>query len=294
MSDKHIIESLSDVVKAGVASIDRDMKELERLQQTQSAVNDFAIASYRKAIATMKKKCLSMSTIYGIKYPTHIVMLSGGSRKSISVDRDNVTLETKSSVGEFVISPIDNFLNYSRTMPIASTSALLRVMSDDTVMLDSYAVLYDIHSNVFYTSAIGNGMYMNDLKIRVSNTSAIESACTAIHGFENAARFSTNLTKQQLMSVKNATMRFASTVTINSTNLALAYLASGKLDAVIDLDVMDEYSIASGMFLLKESGGIVSTLSGNDGSMDNILSSGTLVATNALIHDKILNAINIK
>ena len=71
-----------------------------------------------------------------------------------------------------------------------------------------------------------------------------------------------------------------------STAIDLAYVASGKLDAFLGYG-MKHWDFAAGALLVKESGGFVTDLFGND----NFTSSHHIVAANKKCNEIILNDI---
>ena len=72
-----------------------------------------------------------------------------------------------------------------------------------------------------------------------------------------------------------------------SQALELAYIARGKLDGTLCIKSRG-FSSAAGVLILREAGGQVSDLEGFEFNNN----SRTLLATNSLLHDSILNLIN--
>ncbi|MFZ3150033.1 MAG: inositol monophosphatase family protein, partial [Methanothrix sp.] len=81
--------------------------------------------------------------------------------------------------------------------------------------------------------------------------------------------------------------------TLGSTSLEMALVASGRLDAFVDLrGMMRVVDIAAGKIILEEAGGVVTDGSGNALQLDcNMWQKRDLIGSNGLQHAELLKLI---
>jgi myo-inositol-1(or 4)-monophosphatase len=77
---------------------------------------------------------------------------------------------------------------------------------------------------------------------------------------------------------------------LGSVALELCYVASGKLDALVDIrGALRVTDVAAGQLILKEAGGLVTDRKGNSLTLpDNVISRIEMVASNGHVHEKLL------
>jgi myo-inositol-1(or 4)-monophosphatase len=81
--------------------------------------------------------------------------------------------------------------------------------------------------------------------------------------------------------------------TLGSASLEMALVASGKLDAFVDLrGMMRVVDVAAGKLLIEESGGIVTDANGDELHLDgNMWQKKYLIGSNGLQHEDLLHLI---
>lgn len=296
MSDKYFIEQLSAVVKSAVNIIARDLREIGGLQGSRSSVTmEFATRSYSRVARVIHKALMDVSKLYAIETPKQIKLYMDGARKLISTSDINSTdhsiLNTESILGTFAINPIGGIANFARAIPLINVDISVQTNGEQLHYPSmSHAIMYNLNENVFLTATTHNGAYLDNNKIKISSISNINNAYAIIEGFESAARFGTHPSydKHLLLAIKNLSMQCSSNLKLGNTSLALAYLACGRVDFVIDLDISDPLEIAAGFFIAKESGAMITTIDGRSSDVKDMIQDRALIASNGIIHDSLI------
>jgi len=174
----------------------------------------------------------------------------------------------------FMVAPIDGFANFAHGNGDFAVSVAL---FENNVLID--AVVYSpIFDELFFTEkgcgAFKEG-FRNYERMRVAGAKNIEKALLACNA--NIKVLSNACALSQNIRVKG------------SIALDLAYVAAGKLDAVIAADV-SVASLAAGILLVKEAGGYIFAIGETDIRSENlnkVLFGGNIVATNEALKQKI-------
>tara|TARA_Y100001970_G_scaffold170751_1_gene208694 strand:- start:267 stop:674 length:408 start_codon:yes stop_codon:yes gene_type:complete len=127
----------------------------------------------------------------------------------------------------------------------------------------------------------GNGAYLNNSRIRVSNKSDFKNSCLVTGGPKVSSKKREFIFKEyQKISVEvNSHVRKS-----GSAALDIAYVASGRYDGYWHREI-NYWDIAAGLILVKESGGFVESLNGN-GFLEKKID---IIATNSKIHKELRN-----
>lgn len=178
---------------------------------------------------------------------------------------------------QWVIDPLDGTTNFLRAIPHYAVS--IGVMVDAVL---EHAVVYDPAKNELYRASRGQGAFLNNELIRVSN---IESARGGLYSTgvpfsgDNLAEVdSFTSTMLGLLSVETSGLR-----RLGAAALDLAYVAAGRYDGFWEAK-LKLWDIAAGALLVQEAGGVVSDLHGRN----QYLSSGDIVAASPKVHSELV------
>ena len=130
----------------------------------------------------------------------------------------------------------------------------------------------------------GNGAYLNNSRIRVSNKKKISDALLVTGGPKGASKIKDKIFSEYINVSKNA----PNVRKFGSAALDMAYVACGRFDGYWQRE-LNYWDIAAGIIILKEAGGFVDFFE-DDATLPlkkNVL------ATNANIHEE-LRALIIK
>ena len=170
----------------------------------------------------------------------------------------------------FVVDPIDGTRAFTRGLP--TWSVLVGVELDEVPIV---GVAYMPAANDLFTGVIGHGAYVNGRPARLSSIAELADA-QVCHG--GLGQFTDGNCEEQLVKLAR------STYTQRGLGDFAGYraLLLGQADAVID-PAIQPYDIAAAAVLVREAGGRLTSLSGED-----TIYGGYCVASNGLVHDALL------
>jgi myo-inositol-1(or 4)-monophosphatase len=156
----------------------------------------------------------------------------------------------------FVIDPIDGTYNYAHNMQESAISIGYIERGQPVA-----GVIYDPYKKELFTAEIGKGSFCNDQPIQVSGQQNLAGASVATsNGYDDAAA-SRSLQRQVAIYEQSGIMPWTSCP--GSAVLVLAWIAGGRVDAIHHTG-FKPWDNAAGMLLVREAGGIVHTLQGQE------------------------------
>jgi myo-inositol-1(or 4)-monophosphatase len=238
------------------ASFDVDKLTIRRKQQNDfvSEVDDAA----EEAIISILREA----------YPAHGILAEESGYR----DRDAEYL--------WVIDPLDGTTNFLHGFPQFCVSIALLHKGVPT-----QAVVFDPNRNELFTATRGAGAYLNDRRIRVSRLDKIEDALLGT-GFP--FREVPHLDDYMRM-LGNAMRTCAGVRRPGAAALDLAWVACGRIDGFWEMG-LSPWDMAAGALLVREAGGLVGDLEGEDKFLD----SGRIVAANGKIFAALLKTLHQK
>jgi myo-inositol-1(or 4)-monophosphatase len=194
-------------------------------------------------------------------FPTHgIVAEEGGGHDSKSEYR-------------WYVDPLDGTTNFAHAYPIFNVTLALAKAGEMVA-----GVVYDPTRPELFTAERGGGAYLNNKRIRVSKTKALEDVLAAT-GFPSRKRHqNVNIHFYQQMAMATHGVRRSGSAAID-----LAYVACGRLDAFWEFG-LNPWDFAAGWLLVEEAGGRVTDMKGGRFQV----TSPHVFADNGAIHDEVL------
>jgi len=237
--------------------ITRASEDIGSLTINDKGYNDFVtevdLASEREIIRVLKAS-----------YPDHAFL---GEETGLTHQADNV----------WIIDPLDGTTNFLHGFPQYCISIALEEKGEIT-----QAVIYDPNRNDLFTATKGQGAYLNQRRMRVSNKSKLkESILGTGFPFRDFQHLPVYLKIFEEVVKETSGIRRP-----GSAALDLAYVAAGWFDGFFEIN-LSKWDIAAGGLLVTEAGGIVSDFSEKDGWLE----SGNIVAANPKIYDPLIKII---
>lgn len=186
----------------------------------------------------------------------------------------------KNSDAEFVwvIDPLDGTTNFLHGFPQYCVSIGLLHKG-----VPNQAVVFDPNRNELFTASKGVGAYLNDRRIRVTKTDHLEDALMGtgfpfreVGGIDDYLRM-----------FKNMTLSCSGIRRPGAAALDLAWVAAGRLDGFWEIG-LSPWDMAAGALLVREAGGLVGDLAGED----KFMASGRVVASNGKLFAAILKVLH--
>ena len=206
---------------------------------------------------------------------------SGSSFKVLSEEIGEVLIGEKPEY--FIhLDPLDGTFNAVKGIPFYAVSIYLS--KDDC----HFGYVYDLVGATKYYAEAGRGAYAepggNELK--VSRTSDLKDFSVSAYTIRpNTSR---------IVGIGDTVRRIR---TLGCTSMEMVMVASGKLDAFVDLrGMLRVVDVAAGRLILEEAGGVITNAAGEklnlDGSTTGKMWQRTdLIGSNGLLHSDLLNLI---
>lgn len=181
---------------------------------------------------------------------------------------------------KWLIDPIDGTVNYAHSIPLTCVSIALE-KNGEIIM----GAVFNPMANEFFFSEKNNGAFLNDKKISVSPNDNIKKALL-VTGFPYD---SSSYIPDPVSVFKKFIMEDVPLRRLGSAALDLCWTACGRFDGFWEFN-LNAWDVAAGYLILMEAGGKVSRFNGDPYSIYG----KEILATNALIHDDMIEIINGK
>lgn len=193
-----------------------------------------------------------------------------------------ILTEENGTIGEddeylWVIDPLDGTLNFTRGIPLFSTSIAV-VKNNEPI----FAVVFNPITNSLFTAEKGKGAFWNGEKMHVSDIDSIEKSIVSMGRARDLEA------KEKTLSLYNKFYTsLKSQRVLGSAALELAWVASGRLEGFVSVG-LKRWDCFAGILLVAEAGGLVTDFSGKMWTAD----ATHFVSSNGKIHQKLCEVIN--
>jgi myo-inositol-1(or 4)-monophosphatase len=178
----------------------------------------------------------------------------------------------------FIIDPIDGTTNFAHQVPHCAISVAVYENSHP-----KYGFVYNPILEEFFWAKKGEGAYLNGSKIEVSKNEYFQRALIAT-GFPYSSAENEEDLNFVIEKLKKILPRCQDIRRLGSAALDLCYVASGKYEGFYEIN-LKPWDVAAGMLIVEEAGGCVTNIEGGE---YNFFEDKCIVATNSLIHDRLL------
>lgn len=178
---------------------------------------------------------------------------------------------------KWIIDPLDGTVNFANKLPIFSVSIAAELSGEILC-----GVVYQPVTGELFSAAKGNGAFLNNKEISVSNKSNFETSFL-VTGFPY------NISDNPEENLKDFIKIIGMGIPVRrlgSAALDLAYVACGRFDAFWEKN-LNPWDVAAGALIVKEAGGLVTNY---DNQILNIYDK-SIIASNHLIHNNLLDII---
>ena len=253
-----IVKVAIRAARAGGGVIQRGANQLSSLKIEQKSLHDYVSEVDRDSENAIRETILS-------NFPEHQII-----GEEYGVVGENTCVQ-------WVIDPLDGTTNFLRAIPHYAVS--IGVMVDASL---EHAVVYDPAKNELYRASRGEGAFLNDARIQVSNIESVRGGLYSTgvpYSGDNLAEVdSFTATMLGVLSSETSGLR-----RLGAAALDLAYVAAGRYDGFWEAN-LQIWDIAAGALLVQEAGGVVSDLHGRN----QYLSSGDIVAASPKAHSELV------
>jgi|SRR5690625_400007 len=199
-------------------------------------------------------------------YPSHLLLGEEGYGDKVN-NLDGTT---------WIIDPIDgttNFVHLKKDFAIS-----IGIYHDG---IGEIGLVYDVMNDIIYSATKGGGAYKN--KKKLSLLSKEKTINKSIFSFNHDLlidddHFDRNIIESFVREIRD-------TRTIGSAALEIVNVAEGNFDGYVS-KVLSPWDVAAGYVILNEVGGVITRSNGEE---VNMLEKGTIISSNAILHEKIID-----
>ena len=241
-------------------SLIRDFGEIENLQVSSKGPGDFVTSADKRTEKILIEELQKAHPEYGIV-----------TEETGIINRSNIK-------NRWIIDPIDGTLNFMNGIPQFAISIAYEEENEIKC-----GVIFNPIMNEMFCAERGNGAFLNNSRIRVSNKKKINDALIVTGGPKVESKIKDKIFSEYI----NVSNNVSSVRKFGSAALDMAYVACGRFDGYWQRE-LSYWDVAAGIVILREAGGFVDFFEVNKNSTlkKNIL------ATNSYIHEDLRELIN--
>ena len=230
----------------------RDFGEVENLQVSSKAAGDFVSKADIKAEEIIYEELSEARPNYGW------------------IGEESEEKKGRDPTRRWIVDPLDGTSNFLHGIPHWAISIGLEYKKEIIA-----GVIYDPIKDEMFTAEKGQGAWINDRRLRVSDrTNMIEMLFATGMPFGTKEGLKNTLEELEKLMPKCAGVRRQ-----GAAALDLAYVAAGRLDGYWERG-LKAWDIAAGLLIAKEAGALIE---GFAGPLESPLLSGSLICANNLI-----------
>lgn len=243
-------------------SLIRDFGEIENLQVSEKGPGDFVTSADKRTEKILIDELQKAHPEYGI------------------VTEETGIINKSNIKNRWVIDPIDGTMNFLNGVPQFAIS--VGYEENNEIIC---GVIFNPIMNEMFIAEKGNGAYLNNSRIRVSNKKKAKDSLVVTGGPKGASLIKDKIFSEYINVSKNV----SNVRKFGSAALDMAYVACGRFDGYWQRE-LNYWDIAAGIIILKEAGGFVDFFEEDE----NLPLKKNILATNANIHEELRGLINKK
>ncbi len=241
-------------------SLIRDFGEIEKLQVSTKSPGDFVTSADKRTEKIIMEELQKA-------HPDYCII----TEESGIINKQNIN-------NRWIIDPIDGTTNFMNGIPQFAIS--IGYEEENEIKC---GVIFDPIKNEMFVAEKGNGAFLNNSRIRVSNKKNLKDSLIVTGGPKNSSKI-----KKEIFSefIKVSNKILTPIRKFGSAALDIAYVACGRFDGYWQREI-NYWDVAAGIIILKEAGGFVDFFEQN---IDAPLKRNIL-ASNSNIHNELIDLI---
>jgi len=240
-------------------SLIRDFGEIENLQVSSKGPGDFVTSADKRTEKIIIDELLKAHPDYGI------------------ITEETGIINEKNVNNRWVVDPIDGTVNFLNGVPHFAIS----IGYEEKEELKC-GVIFDPIKNELFSAEKGNGAYLNNSRIRVSNKKNIKNALLVTGGPKLSSKIKDEIFSDYIKVTKN----IPNVRRYGSAALDMAYVACGRFDGYWQRE-LNYWDIAAGIIILKEAGGFINIFDPDN----KVPLKRNILASNSNIHEELSDLI---
>ena len=243
-------------------SLIRDFGELENLQVSSKGPGDFVSSADKRTEKTIIEELQKAHPEYGI------------------ITEETGIINKSNIKNRWIIDPIDGTMNFLNGIPQFAIS--IAYEENNEIIC---GVIFNPITNEMFCAEKGNGAYLNNTRIRVSNKKKLKDALLVTGGPKGASKIKNKIYSEYI----NVSNNVSNVRKFGSAALDVAYVACGRFDGYWQRE-LNYWDIAAGVIILREAGGFIDFF---EDDISYPLKKNVL-ASNSNIHQELKELINKK
>ena len=238
----------------------RDFGEIENLQVSSKGPGDFVTSADKRTEKIIIEELQKAHPDYGI------------------ITEESGIINKANTNNRWIIDPIDGTTNFLNGIPQFAIS--IGYEEENEIKC---GVIFDPIKNEIFCAEKGNGAYLNNSRIRVSNKKKLKDSLLVTGGPRQSSKI-----KEEIFSefIKVSNNVLSPVRKFGSAALDVAYVACGRFDGYWQRE-LNYWDIAAGLVILKEAGGLVNFFEkDNEAPLKR-----NILASNSNIHDELRDLI---
>ncbi len=248
-----LITVMVNAVRRSTHGLMRDFGEVENLQVSVKGPADFVTKADKRVEEILFEELKKVRPKFGFH------MEEGG----------DVAGEDPAS--RWIIDPIDGTMNFIHGIPHFGISVALEQHGEIVA-----GVIYNPATNELFTGEKGRGAYLDDRRLRVSRRDDLNDAVIAC-GLPHRNRADHEQFRAELARFQD---KVCGLRRFGAASLDLAFVAAGRYEGFWERG-LSAWDIAAGVIIVREAGGVVGGLDGNN----DFMSTGNILAANRTIYN---------
>ncbi|WP_367670627.1 inositol monophosphatase family protein [Sodalis-like secondary symbiont of Drepanosiphum platanoidis] len=174
-------------------------------------------------------------------YPNHII----NNKILNNFKKENI------NENQWIINSIDGLNNFNTSFPFFCITIALRIKNKTEISL-----IYDPLRNEIFSAIRGKGAQINQYRLRINSPKKHNNSIISIK--YSLKKYKNNFTFFNKIFNFYKSIRYT-----GSDSLNCAYLASGRIDGILNIGTRSNYKLIAGELIIRESGGLITDLNGN-------------------------------
>jgi myo-inositol-1(or 4)-monophosphatase len=256
MLQSALLNVMVAAARKAARSLSRDFREVERLQVSVKGPGNFVSAADHRAEAILREELAKARPGYGF------------------LGEEGGLVAGSDKTHTWIVDPLDGTTNFLHGIPQFCISIGLE--RQGTMIA---GVIYNPIVDELFTAERGKGAFLNDQRLRVAARRDLTEAVFAC-GLPHRGRGDLALFRSEFEAIQD---KVAGLRRFGAAALDLAWVAAGRVDAYWERDI-SPWDIAAGLLLVREAGGFVTDVDGED----TMMQTGSIVAGNETMHHELL------
>src|SRR5438105_12055632 len=251
-----VINVMVKAARRAGRNLKRDLGEVEHLQVSLKGPANFVSLADRRAEEMLYSDLSKARPGYGF------IGEEGGTR--VGDDKTHT----------WIVDPLDGTTNFLHGIPQFAIS--LGLQREGTMLA---GVIYNPANEELYIAERGKGTFLNDQRLRVAGRRKLNE-CVIACGLPHIGRGDHELSRDEMTGIQD---KVAGLRRFGAASLDMAFVAAGRRDGLWERNPQS-WDMAAGQIIVREAGGIVSGIEGDD----DPLKTGHLICGNEFVHAELV------